>query len=113
MVTLGELLAHRLRTSEPFAPAPAAPVPSGVSTPQDLTILGGPDRSAGCWKRRYQDPVEAETARQALLALGPACKSPETLHVYRCPHCSGWHVGHDKHEHITVPAAGIPAIRVP
>lgn len=47
-----------------------------------------------CWRKRYYHTViAAETHRRALLRRGLA-RDPMRLHVYQCPHCGRYHIGH-------------------
>ena len=48
-------------------------------------------------KYRWNTWDAAEGHRLCILA-GQARKkpNPDTLHVYLCPHCDGYHVGHDR-----------------
>lgn len=43
-------------------------------------------------KRRYNTPAAAEVSRRSLIRNQGA--APQGLRVYRCRHCSGYHVGH-------------------
>ena len=47
-----------------------------------------------CWPKISHATLDAAmTAKNRLLARGLS-KDPARIHVYKCPFCSGWHVGH-------------------
>ena len=47
-----------------------------------------------CQKIPYVELAQAEYIRKRTLRHGETSKAP--LAVYRCQHCSVWHVGHQK-----------------
>lgn len=53
---------------------------------------------AGCsTKVRWETEEQADGHRLLMLHDPRGAKrpiNPERLHVYQCPHCEGWHVGH-------------------
>ncbi len=49
----------------------------------------------GCTKMRWETPELADGHRLLLLNTQPKRRpDPTRLHVYQCPYCEGWHVGH-------------------
>jgi hypothetical protein len=44
-------------------------------------------------KERHTSEGAAQAALRSLLRRGLAT-DPARIHVYRCPHCDGWHTGH-------------------
>lgn len=127
MITLGALTGFSLQpdpTTRPAAHGARVPPPPDRSpAPQVAERLGGPGAPSPasptpeqdrvpCRKVPYVQFEDALQKKRDLLALGPGCKSPETLVVYHCHNCRHFHVGHDNREKITVPAAGIPRIQL-
>lgn len=47
----------------------------------------------GCGKVRYAKRSHAEEVLRSMLREGVHGRN---LHIYRCPYCSGYHVGHDR-----------------
>ncbi len=52
-------------------------------------------RQACKGKRRHANRGKAEAHLRGLVRLEDVI-SPDCLHVYLCPICHHWHVGHDK-----------------
>lgn len=51
-----------------------------------------PSKRRSCQvKVRYDNPDVATIALNRRVGRGA---TPITLHIYRCRHCSGWHIGH-------------------
>lgn len=48
-----------------------------------------------CGTKFRHDSKAGADAQAASLHRNRAA-TPATAHVYRCPHCGGWHVGHRK-----------------
>lgn len=53
-----------------------------------------PSKRRSCeGKVRHDNPDSAHIALRARIGRGA---TPYTLHVYRCRHCEGWHIGHKR-----------------
>lgn len=51
-----------------------------------------------CRTKRAWPTADLARGHMLLLLQAGRC-DPETIHVYRCPLCAGWHVGHGQQKH--------------
>ena len=59
---------------------------------KQIKILDTDLRSCG-GKKKFKTKSKAETHMKQVAAK-PNAKAPELLHVYECPLCHYWHIGH-------------------
>lgn len=49
-----------------------------------------------CWPKKQHATRGAARAQMRSLLNRGLEKDATLIHVYRCPHCDGWHVGHER-----------------